>query len=89
MRLTPSQIYILLKRLDLDDVYRWLHVLGILVVIIMTIIKRIAYILLCLSFGLENGLNNFCLISKFVIDLTNDILRDDTWDPDTIHLPYN
>ena len=53
----------------------------------ITIIKQIAYILLRLPFGVANGPNDFCLISEPIIDLTNDILRDDTWDPDMLHSP--
>jgi len=42
---------------------------------------------LCLPFGVANSPNDFCLISKPIIDLTNDILRDDTWDPETTQSP--
>ena len=56
-------------------------------VMTITIIKRIAYILLRLPFGVANGPNDFCLVSEPIIDLTNDILRDDTWDPELIQSP--
>ena len=36
---------------------------------------------------MANGPNDFCLISEPIIDLTNDMFRDQTWDPDMIHPP--
>ena len=56
-------------------------------VMTITIIIKIAYILLRLPFGVANGPNDFCLISEPIIDLTNDILRDHTWSPLTLHSP--
>ena len=61
--------------------------LAEMAVMTITIIKKIAYILLCLPFGVANGPNDFCLISEPIIDLTNDILRDLTWSPLTLHSP--
>ena len=56
-------------------------------VLTITIIRKIAYILLRLSFGVANGPNDFCLVSKPIIDLTNNVLRDDTWNPETTQSP--
>ena len=56
-------------------------------VLTITIIKKIAYILLRLPFGVANGPNDFCLISESIIDLSNEILRGDTWDHKLLHSP--
>ena len=40
-----------------------------------------------MPFGVVNGPNDFCTISEPIMDLTNGILRDQTWDPDIIHSP--
>ena len=78
-------IEIYISKLDLDAAYHRLHVLAAMAVMTLTILKKIAYILLCLPFGVANEPNNFCLISELIIDLTNDILRDKTWSPRAIH----
>ena len=59
--------------------------LAEMVVMTITIIKKIAYTLLRLTFGVANGPNDFCLISEPIIDLTNNILRDTTWSPEATH----
>ena len=87
MQLTCPGIAIYISKLDLDAAYRRLHVLAAMAVMTITIIKKIAYILLRLPFGVANGLNDFCLISEPIIDFTNDILRDKTWSPQAIHSP--
>ena len=50
-------------------------------VLTITVITRIAHILTRLPFGVVNGLHDFCLTSEPFIDLTNDIIRDETYDP--------
>ena len=59
--------------------------LAAMAVMTVVIIKKIAYILLRLPFGMANGPNNFCFISEPIIDLTNEILRNATWSPTTTH----
>ena len=61
--------------------------LAAMVVMTITMIEKITYILLRLPFGVANGPNDFCLVSEMVMDLTNDILRNNTWSPKTIHSP--
>ena len=87
IRYTYPNLRILICKLDLDAAYMRLHVLASMAVLTITIIINIAYILLCLPFGVANGPNNFCLVSEPIIDITNDILRDDTWSPETIQSP--
>ena len=85
MRYTHPCMRILIYKLDLDASYRRLHVLAVMAVLTITIIKNIIYILLCLPFGVANGPNDFSIVSKPIMDLTNNILRDDTWDLNDIH----
>ena len=49
------------------------------------ILKKIAYILLRLPFGVANGPNDFSLVIESIMDLTTDILLDESWDPSVIH----
>ena len=84
---TYSGKRIFITKLDLDAAYCWLHVIAAMIVLTVTILKKIAYILLRLPFGVVNGPNNFSLLSEPIMDLTNDILRDKEWDPTEIHSP--
>ena len=84
MQFTKPNHCILLTKLDLDAAYRRLHMLARMAVMTVTIIKQIAYILLRLPFGVANGPNDFCLISEPITNLTNEILRDNSWDPESI-----
>ena len=68
-------------KLDLEAAYRRLHVTTRMALLAITIIGRIAYILLRLPFGVANGPNDYSIISETIMDLTNDILADDTFDP--------
>ena len=68
----------LLYKLDLDKAHRRIKVLAAMAVMTILIIKKIAYILLYLPFGVANGPNVFSLIGVLIINLTNDILRDET-----------
>ena len=77
MRLHDPQLVIFLIKYDLDAAYRRLHVMAKMAALAITILKNIAYILLRLPFGVANGPSDYCIISKPVIDLANDILRDE------------
>ena len=87
MRLTEPQVRILISKIDLDAAYRRIHVVARMAALAITIIKRIAYILLHLPFGVANGPSDYSIVSETIFDLTNDILRDETWNPDEIHSP--
>ena len=86
MRVKHPNIRIFLLKLDLDAVYRRLQTASIALLAI-TIIKKIAYILLRLPFGVANGPNDYSIISESISDLTNDVLREITFDPNEIHSP--
>ena len=87
MRLHHPQIRILLIKIDLDAAYRRLHVTAKMAVLTITILQKIAYILLRLPFGVANGPSDYCQVSEPIMDLTNDILRDDSWEPSELHSP--
>ena len=87
MRIHHPHLMILLIKYDLDSVYRRLHVVAKMAVLAITILKQLAYILLRLPFGVANGPSDYCVISEPIIDLANDILRDESWDPRTVHSP--
>ena len=87
MRWTCTNILIYISKLDLNAVYQRLHMLESIAAMTIAIVKKIAYILLCLPFGVADGPNDFRIFSEPIIDLTNDILRDTTWSPTTLHSP--
>ena len=87
MRLKHPLICILLIKIDLDAAYRRLHVTAKMALLTITIIKKIAYILLRLPFGVANGPNDYSLVSEPLFDLTNEILRDTSYDPSLLHSP--
>ena len=53
-----------------------------------TIIDQIAYILVRLSFGGNKGLGQHDVLSNMVVDVAQEILDNDTWDPTTLHSPH-
>lgn len=87
MRLNQPLIRILVLKIDLDAAYRRIPVTAKMAMLTITIIKKIMYILLRLPFGVANGPNNYSLMSEPIFDLTNDVLRDPTFDPATLHSP--
>ena len=87
MRWTHPRLQIFITKLDLEAVYRQLHVVAEMAVLTIIILKNIAYTLLCLPFCVANSSNDFRLISEPIMDLTNDILRDESWDPSVVHSP--
>ena len=89
IRLQNPITQVFITKLDLDAAYRRLHVLASMAVKTITIIGKIAYILMRLPFGVTNGPSDFSLISEPLMDLTNDLLRDTTWDTNITHSPVH
>ena len=87
MRFHHPLIRILMLKIDLDAAYRRIHVTAKMALLTITIIKKIAYVLLRLPFGVANGPNDYSLISEPIFDLTNDVLRDPTFNPVDLHSP--
>ena len=59
MRFTYPSVCIFLSKLDIDAAYRRIHVTAKMAMLAITIIKRIAYVLLRLPFGVANGPADF------------------------------
>ena len=74
-------IPILINKYDLDSAYRRLHVLLQFALLCITIIGRIAYLLLRLPFGTAPAAERFCTVSETTADLTQAIVDDAAWDP--------
>lgn len=56
-----------------------------MVVLTITVIKKIASIFFSLTFLQCNGLNDFSLASEPIVDLISDILRNESWELSDIH----
>ena len=87
MRLHEPAVPIYIMKLDLEAAYRRMHVTAKMALLAITIVGELAYILLRLPFGVANGPNDYGYVSEPIMDLTNDILRDDSWDPNVIYSP--
>ena len=53
----------------------------------ITIIDKITYLLLQLPFGVANGQSKYGTINEPIMDLTNELLRDNIWNPTKLHSP--
>ena len=84
-KLRHPKFRILLIKIDLDAAYRRLHVKAAIALLTITIIEKLAYVLLHLPFGVANGSNDYSLVSEPLFDLTNDILQDSTFEPEILH----
>ena len=87
MRLKYPSMQIFILKLDLDAEYQQLHVTSGMAVLTITIIQKIVYILLRLPFGVANGPNDYIVISESIFYLTNDVLRDETYNPLELQSP--
>ena len=87
MRWKYPLIAILIIKLNLESAYRRLHVTANLVLATITIIKQLAYQLIWLPFGVANGPCGCSIISEAIFDLSNDILRGASFDPDDLPTP--
>ena len=74
---------LLLGKFDMDSAYRRCFVWLRHALLCCTIIGELAYILLRLPFGSSPAAGAFSLLSDFVADLAQQLVDDNTWDPDT------
>ena len=86
-RYTHPSVVIYIVKYDFDAVYRRVHVCPAHAVKTMIIIGQLAYLLNRLPFGVESGLSKYSAISEGTFDLANDLLDDNTWNPEEIHSP--
>ena len=71
MRLTCPMLAILITKLDIDVTYRRLYVVAIMAIQTITVINKIAYILLRLQKDVANGPNHFSIVSETIMDIAN------------------
>ena len=69
----------------MDAAYQRLHVVTNNAIRAITILKGLAFIILCLLFGAAAGPTLYSQVSKSICYQTNDLLEDKTWDPDILH----
>ena len=84
LRLLHPSIHILFNKTDLDAAYRRLHVALAYALLCITIISRIAYLLVRLPFGTTPAADEFCTVSESITDLSQAIADDKTWNPTTL-----
>ena len=88
LRLAHKTTAILLFKYDFDAAYRRIHVLPLHAVTTIIIVKRLAYLLSRLPFGATCGPSKYSDVSEAIFDMANDLINDETWDPDTLRSPH-
>jgi hypothetical protein len=84
LRVENPQTSILLSKFDFDSAYRRMYVRLCYALLCTTIIGPIAYILFRLPFGSSPAAGLFSLLSEFVVDLSQALVEDVSWDPSTL-----
>ena len=83
----PGKTIFIIKY-DFDAAYRRLHCHPQHAVKCIILFGNLAYILSRLPFGAAAGPSLYSTISEAVFELCNDILQENTWDPDGLHSEY-
>ena len=76
------------QKRHLDAAYQRLHAVTNNAIRAITILKGLAFIILCLPFGAATGPTLYSQVSKSIFDQTNDLLEDKTWDLYMLHSPH-
>ena len=84
LRVENPHTPILLSKFDFDSAYRRMYVRLYYALLCTTIIGPIAYILFRLPFGSSPAAGLFSLLSEFVVDLSQALVEDASWDPSTL-----
>ena len=84
LRVENPHTPILLSKFDFDSAYRRMYVRLYYALLCTTIIGSIAYILFRLPFGSSPAAGVFSLLSEFVVDLSQALVEDSSWDPTTL-----
>ena len=85
MRLEFRDATILQAKFDFDAAYRRVHVHPDEAVKTITVLNDVAHILTRVPFGVSPGSFLFSGISEPVFDLTNSLLRDKSWNPESLN----
>ena len=79
-------IYII--KYDFEAAYRRLHVFAPHAVLTIIVVKMMAYLLTRLPFGATSGPSKYSELSEPLFDTANDLIADETWDPDDLRSPH-
>ena len=72
---------------ELYEAYRRVKIRSRILSTCIEIVGYIALVYLQIIFGIILELGEYTSIGRSSIDLGNEILKDDTWDPNTMHSP--
>ena len=89
MRRDNEETTIYIIKYDFEAAYRRLHVWARHAVLTIIVVKSIAYLLTRLPFGATCGPSRYSEVSEALFDAANDLIEDETWDPDTLRSPYH
>ena len=73
---------------DLKDVYRQVHTRAHIVVACKILVKYFVLLLLRFLFGSRPAPGDFFLISKMIVDLSNNLLSESLWTASDFVIPY-
>ena len=68
----------------MDAAYRRLHATLVSALSFITVIEKIAYLLLRLPFGAKIAANRFSIVSDMINDLATELSLDLSWNPDEV-----
>ena len=88
MRIRHPTDKIYINKTDLDAAFPRLHVLLEHAVMCITVVGTMGYILGRCPFGTNEGPGKFCVTSEIVIDLSQEIADDPTWNPSDLKSPH-
>ena len=69
---------------DFEAAYRRLHVYPPHAVLTIIVVNKLAYLLTRLPFGATCGPSRYSEISEPLFDTANDLIEDESWDPDDL-----
>ena len=79
---------ILIVKIDLDTAYLRIHAKATNTLTCIAIINELSFLCLRLLFGTTTVPAEYTTVSEAVIDLGNDLLRDESWDTYDLKLPH-
>lgn len=88
LRLEFPETEIHLFKYDFEYAYRRLHVLPLHEVLTTIVVNSLAYLLTRLPFGCACGPSKYSEVSEAIFDTANDLIEDETWNPDQLHSPH-
>ena len=80
---------VIISKYDLDAAYWRLHSNPLHALKVITIIKKLVYILTRLPFGACTGPSVYSSVSETIFNLANNIINETEWDPTTLRSPHS